>query len=115
MKAKLTDAPAVVSVLVSGWLLSSDLGPAGALQDVDQRTGHLLLVPDADDRLQHQAQHGVVVGDELSKLLVLLHGQDGDGLEAGLDADRWSSPLDLAGGGHADRIPLLHKLPSHHT
>jgi len=77
---------------------------------VHQRAGHLLLVPDADDGLQHRAHQGVVVGDELCELLVLLHGQDGDGLEAGLDADRGPAPLGLAGGGRADRVPLLHEL-----
>lgn len=93
----------------------SNLGSARALQDVDQSTGHLLLVLHADDGLQHRAQHGVVVGDELCKLLVLLHGQDADGLEAGLDADGGPSSFGLAGGGRADRVPLLHKLPACHA
>lgn len=80
-----------------------------------QRAGHLLFVFDADDGLQHGAQHAVVVGDELCKLLVLLHWQDGDGLEAGLDADGWPSSFDLADGGGAHRVPLLHKLPTRHA
>lgn len=95
--------------------MGSDLCPPGALQDVDEGAGHLLLVLDADDGLQHRAQHGVVVGDELCELLVLLHGQDGDGLEAGLDPDRRPASFGLAGGRRADRVPLLHKLPSRHA
>lgn len=82
---------------------------------MDQSTGHLLLVLHADDGLQHRAQHGVVVGDELCELLVLLHGQDGDGLEAGLDANRRPASFGFAGGGRADRVPLLHKLPARHA
>ncbi len=96
-------------------MLRSDLCPPGALQDVHESAGHLLLVLDADDGLQHRAQHGVVVGDKLGELLVLLHGQDGDGLEAGLDADRRPPSFGLAGGGRADRVPLLHKLPARHA
>lgn len=92
-----------------------DLCPPGALQDVDEGARHLLLVLDADDGLQHRAQHGVVVGDELCELLVLLHWQDVDGLEAGLDADRRAASLCLAGGRRADRVPLFHKLAARHA
>lgn len=80
-----------------------------------QRTRHLLLVPDADDGLQHGAERAVVVGDELGELLVLLHGQDGDGLEPRLDAYGGPAPFGLAGGGRADRVPLLHELPPRHA
>lgn len=78
-------------------------------------TGHLLFVLHADDRLQHRAQHGIVIGHKLRKLFVLLHGQDGDSLEARFDSDGGASTFGFAGGGGADRIPLLHKLPSHYS
>lgn len=80
-----------------------------------QCAGHLLFIPHTDDRLQNRTQHGVVVGDKLSKLFVLLHRQDRDGLKAGLDANGRATTLDFAGGGRADRIPLLYKLPATHT
>lgn len=91
------------------------LGPAGALQDVHQGARHLLFVLDTDDGFQYGAQHRVVVGDKLGELLVLLHGQDGDGLEPGLDPDGRPASLGLAGGGCADRVPFLNELPARHA
>lgn len=86
-----------------------------ALQYVHKSAGHLLFVLHADDGLQHRAQHGIVIGHKLCKLFVLLHGQDGDSLEARFDADGGASTFGFAGGGGANRIPFLHKLPSHHS
>ena len=103
-------APAVTGPGGAG----SDLCSARTLQNVDQRRGHLLLVLHADDRFQHRAQLPVVVGDELGKLLVLLHGKDEDGLEARLDADGRAPSFGLADGGRADRVPLLHELSPRH-
>lgn len=57
-----------------------------ALQDVHQRTGHLLFAFDAQHRLQHSAHGAVIIGDILCKLLVQLHRQDVHGLEAGFKA-----------------------------
>ena len=81
---------------------------------MDQRTRHLLFVLHTDHRLQHRTQHGVVIGDKLRKLLVLLHRENGDGLEAGFDPYGGPSSLGLAGGWRANRVPLLHKLPPRH-
>jgi len=87
------------------------LGLAGALQDVDQRARHLLLVLDADAGLQHRAQQHVVVGGVLGELLVHLHGQDAHALVARLDADHGPGGLALGGAGRAHGVPLLHELP----
>lgn len=87
---------------------------ARALQDVHQRRRHLLLVLHAQRGLQHRAQHHVIVGDVLSKLLVHLHGKDAHALVAGLDADHGPRGLALAGVGAHHWVPFLHKLPARH-
>lgn len=93
------------------YIWGTDLGLAGALENVHERARHLLLVLDANPGLQHRAQQHVVVGGVLCKLLVHLHGQDAHALVASLDPDHRSRRLALGGGRSADRVPLLHKLP----
>lgn len=90
------------------------LCPTSALQYVHERAGHLLLILHTDYRLKHWTQHSVVVGDELCKFLVQLHGKDCDTLKAALDTDGGASAFRLAAGGCAHWVPLLHKLaPTH--
>lgn len=93
---------------------STDLSFARALQDVDQRTRHFLLVLDADARFQHRAQQHVVVGGVLCKLLVHLHGQDVHALVTRLDPNHRPRRLAFGRVGRTDRVPLLHELPAHY-
>lgn len=81
---------------------------------MDQRARHLLLVLDANSRLQHRAQQHVVVGGVLGELLVHLHGQDAHTLVAGFDPNHRPRRLALGRVGRADRVPFLHKLPASH-
>jgi len=93
----------------------SYLGSPGALQNVHQSTRHLLLIPDADHRLQHRAQHSVVAGNKLCEFFVLLHGQDGDGLVTGLYPNGGSPCFPFVGCGCADWVPFFHKLATSYT
>lgn len=90
---------------------STNLGFACALQDVDQRARHLLLVLDANPGLEHRAQQHVVVGGVLGELLVHLHGKDVHALVARLDPDHGPGRLAFGRVGRADLVPLLHELP----
>lgn len=91
-------------------VVGTNLGFAGALQNVDQCTRHLLLVLDANPRLKHRAQQHVVIGGVLCKLLVHLHGKDVHTLIACFDSNHRPRCLALGGVGRTDWIPLLHKL-----
>ena len=87
---------------------------ARALQDMHQGRRHLLLGLGAEDGLEGGAEPQVVVGDVLGELLVHLHGQDGDGLVARLDADHGPGALAALRVGRRHRVPLLHELPAGH-
>lgn len=86
-----------------------------ALKNVHQSTSHLLLIPHADHRFQHRAQHSVVAGNKLCKFFILLHGQDGDGLITGLDPNGRSPRFPFVGCRCADWVPFFHKLAASYT
>lgn len=93
----------------------SYLSSPSALKNVHQSTGHLFLIPYADHRFQHRAQHSIVAGNKLCKFFVLLHGQDGDGLITGLYPN-WRSPrFPFVGCGRADWVPFFHKLATSYS
>lgn len=91
------------------------LCPAGALQYMHKCTGHLLLIPHTDNRLEHWTQHSVVVGNKFCKFLIEFHGQDCNALKAALDTDGGAAAFHLAAGGCAHWVPFLHKLASTHS
>lgn len=64
------------------------LGFAGAVQDVDERSGELFFSSQADGGFQSVAEQQVVGADVLRKLFVLLHRQDDDTLITSFDSHR---------------------------